>query len=511
MKKIAIVGGGLAGLIACDFLSEYFEVDVYEKDARLGGRLKAFTQEVEINGKKRIIEGDHGYHGFFINYYNYYDYMKKRGIENYLQHPKTYPFYSSNIKVQNLDFVCGGIPYFIFYMILSIRTILLKFKFNEILIYVSYIFNNFFVLIYDIIKISIKFFRMLMINDDLLDKYDSVNILDYFDNISDPFLKKNVIDGVRSATRNFFSDPKQMSITAMMKFLHEYGFSSQMWNKKPFQLIGVSNTLEKSVTNQIIKYIKHGTVYNNTIVDKIFKQNNKFIVNNKIYDYCIVAVNQLAAVDLMLKSPDLNIKVPSTLIIKQENIVQYYCVRIFLDKKVNVASENDVIGIGTSLNDEIKYLTYVHFYFKNDANYTEMTFENIYVYELQGLYFEGYRTIDEMYNILVSEFFIIFPEVKDAKILTHIVSSNYSNATQYNINQNKDKFKTISTCENLYFAGDWINTGMYTFLMENACLSAKLAVNEIFKKEHKKPLEIIQHTKEGYFSFIYKYFNFFDL
>lgn len=73
MKKIAIVGGGLAGLIACDFLSEYFEVDVYEKDARLGGRLKAFTQEVEINGKKRIIEGDHGYHGFFINYYNYYD------------------------------------------------------------------------------------------------------------------------------------------------------------------------------------------------------------------------------------------------------------------------------------------------------------------------------------------------------------------------------------------------------------------------------------------------------
>ena len=48
--KIAVLGAGISGLGSAYLLSKKYEVDVYEKESRLGGHAR--TTQIEENGKK---------------------------------------------------------------------------------------------------------------------------------------------------------------------------------------------------------------------------------------------------------------------------------------------------------------------------------------------------------------------------------------------------------------------------------------------------------------------------
>ena len=48
MEKIAIIGGGWAGLTSALLLSEKNEVHLFESSANLGGRARSFRQKNEI-------------------------------------------------------------------------------------------------------------------------------------------------------------------------------------------------------------------------------------------------------------------------------------------------------------------------------------------------------------------------------------------------------------------------------------------------------------------------------
>ena len=50
--KIAVLGAGISGLGSAYILSKKYEVDLYEKDNRLGGHAR--TTMVEENGKKGV-------------------------------------------------------------------------------------------------------------------------------------------------------------------------------------------------------------------------------------------------------------------------------------------------------------------------------------------------------------------------------------------------------------------------------------------------------------------------
>jgi len=66
-KKVAIVGGGLAGLAASHELSRRgFEVTLLEKSPQLGGKIASW--DISVNGEDMRME--HGFHGFFPQYYN---------------------------------------------------------------------------------------------------------------------------------------------------------------------------------------------------------------------------------------------------------------------------------------------------------------------------------------------------------------------------------------------------------------------------------------------------------
>lgn len=88
-RRVAVVGGGLAGVGAADTLARRgYAVDLYEAEAWLGGKLGAWTARASDGEEVRV---EHGFHAFFRHYHNLDRFLvalglraRFRAIEDYL-------------------------------------------------------------------------------------------------------------------------------------------------------------------------------------------------------------------------------------------------------------------------------------------------------------------------------------------------------------------------------------------------------------------------------------------
>ncbi|MEW5309917.1 MAG: hypothetical protein WDW38_001759 [Sanguina aurantia] len=97
--KVAIVGGGLAGLsTAVELLDQGYEVDIYEGRTWMGGKVASYIDK----------DGNHvemGLHVFFGCYHNLFRLMAKSGVlENLLVKDHTHTFVNLGGDVRELDF-----------------------------------------------------------------------------------------------------------------------------------------------------------------------------------------------------------------------------------------------------------------------------------------------------------------------------------------------------------------------------------------------------------------------
>lgn len=77
-RRVAVIGGGLAGLGAAELLSRRgFEVVLIERNAYLGGKLAGWRERLP-DGSEHAIE--HGFHAFFRHYYNLVEWMIELGL-----------------------------------------------------------------------------------------------------------------------------------------------------------------------------------------------------------------------------------------------------------------------------------------------------------------------------------------------------------------------------------------------------------------------------------------------
>ncbi|QDG53706.1 FAD-dependent oxidoreductase [Persicimonas caeni] len=77
-KKVAILGGGIAGLSAAHELVERgFEVDVYERRAIFGGKARSMPVEGTATGDRSPLPGEHGFR-FFPSFYRHLKDTMKR-------------------------------------------------------------------------------------------------------------------------------------------------------------------------------------------------------------------------------------------------------------------------------------------------------------------------------------------------------------------------------------------------------------------------------------------------
>ncbi|WP_295400046.1 FAD-dependent oxidoreductase [uncultured Thiocystis sp.] len=86
--RVAVVGGGLAGMAAAyELLKRGFDVTLVERSTNLGGRLTGWN--VDVNGETMATE--HGFHGFFNQYYNLNGLLDELGLRGNFKPVNDYP------------------------------------------------------------------------------------------------------------------------------------------------------------------------------------------------------------------------------------------------------------------------------------------------------------------------------------------------------------------------------------------------------------------------------------
>src|SRR5918995_422403 len=82
-EKVAVVGGGLAGIGAASLLAERgFKVTLFERNHYLGGKVGCWDVPFEDGNTTKV---DHGFHAFFRHYYNLRSFMEKIGATEHLK------------------------------------------------------------------------------------------------------------------------------------------------------------------------------------------------------------------------------------------------------------------------------------------------------------------------------------------------------------------------------------------------------------------------------------------
>ena len=82
-ERVAVVGGGLAGIGAASLLGERgFKVTLFERNHYLGGKAGCWDVPFEDGNVTKV---DHGFHAFFRHYYNLRSFMEKNGAAEHLK------------------------------------------------------------------------------------------------------------------------------------------------------------------------------------------------------------------------------------------------------------------------------------------------------------------------------------------------------------------------------------------------------------------------------------------
>jgi isorenieratene synthase len=77
-RKVAVIGGGLAGLAsAYELTRRGFQVTLLERAPQLGGKIAGWS--IQVNGTPFVME--HGFHGFFPQYYNLWSLVRELEIQ----------------------------------------------------------------------------------------------------------------------------------------------------------------------------------------------------------------------------------------------------------------------------------------------------------------------------------------------------------------------------------------------------------------------------------------------
>ena len=121
--KIAIIGSGISGLSAAYYLSDQHEVDLFEKDSRLGGHTHTHTLELE---KKIRVDS-----GFIVMNDRNYPLLTKLFLELEIElHPTSMSF---SVDTENISWCSEEFKKFRFFNSLKkIRIFLEMVRFNNI-------------------------------------------------------------------------------------------------------------------------------------------------------------------------------------------------------------------------------------------------------------------------------------------------------------------------------------------------------------------------------------------
>lgn len=466
-KRVAVIGGGIAGIASAATLTEKgFEVDLFEKASFLGGKVGSW--EFESNGE--TLRTEHGFHAFFRQYYNLLDFLKEIGAHKHLIPIDDYVILFDNNKKQGFKDVetTPGLNILDLkkYGIYGMRLMLSPFS-MPLLSLLRFNFN--------------KTFK----------KFDNENFAHFAKRTHLPKKMQLVFN---SFARAFFAEPENMSMAELIKGFHFYYLS----NDKGLVYDVLDSDFQTSFIDYCIKHLENNgaKIYLNKGVDQLTYKQDKFVINDNTYDYCVLCTDVNATKSIIQNSKGLEkFETLNQQSQALQNSGNYAVIRLWTDK-----FETDKELPFFIFTDRLKCLDSVTLYHKMEKESAQWSKENNGgIFELHSYAVPKDMSKEDCKEQLMVELYHYFPELKSMNIKHEYYQfRNDFSAFHTGLHKNRPTIKT--EVPNLFFAGDWVKMDNCSMLMEGAYVSGALAANYILTKEGVQEKQLYQVPTKGLFA-----------
>ncbi len=272
-EKIAIIGSGISGITCSLFLSDKYDVHLYEKNNYLGGHTRT----------KNVIEGDFQHNidtGFIV--FNDKNYQDLNSLFNFLNIETENSNMSFSVSIENPDLEYGG------------RNLLTLFAQKKNIFSSNYIF-----FIYEIIKFY-NHCKKISLTNEYLDQYtldDFLTKYKYTDILRD-FHIYPIVSSIWSSNRD---NVKKFPLKSFINFFNNHGLFN-IFNRPQWKFVkgGSKKYIDSILKKRLFKY------YINKLVKKIQRNDNEnFIIfenNEKIkFNKIILATHADQSLDILEK------------------------------------------------------------------------------------------------------------------------------------------------------------------------------------------------------------------
>lgn len=466
-KKVAVIGGGIAGIASASTLAEKgFEVHLFEKAHFLGGKVGSW----EFESAGETLRTEHGFHAFFRQYFNLLEFLKQIGADKHLIPIDDYVLlYEDNQKqgFKNVETTPG----------LNVLDLKKYGVFNWLTL---------------ISPFSMPFLALLRFDfKKTFKKFDKENFAQY---AKRTFMPKKMQLVFNSFARAFFAEPENMSMAELIKGFHFYFLS----NDKGLIYDVLDQDFQSSFIDYCIRYMeKHQVkIHLNQGVEELVYTENSFQVNGETFDYCILCTDVNATKNIIARSKGMEqFTTLNRQAAKLENSGHYAVIRLWTD-----SFEKDQRLPFFIFTDRLKCLDSVTLYHKMEKESREWSDKNNGgIFELHSYAVPQGMDKASCREALIQELYHYFPELSEMNI-KHEYYQFRNDFSAFHTGLYADRPRIKTEVPGLFYAGDWVKMDNCAMLMEGAYVSGTLAANHILKAEGVQEKSLVQVPTKGLFA-----------
>lgn len=449
--RVAIIGGGVAGLTAATTLAARgLRVVVFEAKGHVGGKLGSWPVEWTTgpDGARETVWASHGFHAFFRHYFNLNRWLDSLGGRRTFRAIDDYA-----IIAQDGDVVRFGR--------LETTPILNLFAMSRAGIYK--LTDSLHAPQRDVMGVLLEYDGPKTFRD-----YDHLSFAD-FDRFAQLPPRLRLAFGTFS--RAFFADDDKISLAELVKSFHFYYLSHDHGLLYDYPTRDYEPTILAPARARITD--AGGEVRTSTPVESLAREDRGFTVNGERFDDVIVATDVVGARRVITGATGL----PDALRARFDALRpgQRYAVwRIWTDRDVRADLPVFVI------TDKVRVLDAIAVYHRveeESANFVARhggAILELHCYAVpEDLVDEAELRADFRREVVR-----FFPELEGFEVRAEVIQLE-RNFTAFHVGAHATRPTADSGVEGLSFAGDWVRLDFPAMLLEGACASGLVAANRV--------------------------------
>jgi len=457
-KRVAVIGGGLAGFGAASLLAERgYEVVLIEKQETLGGKIRAWRQTLS-DGSEAMVE--HGFHAFFRHYYNLTEFLERLGIYQELASIEDYLILGLDGK-QHGFLESETVP------VLNIMGLARQgvFKWRDVLL-----------------SPAVK-------HMDVLLRYNPETTFDELDDLSFAEfariaeLPRGLMLSFNTFARAFFAEEDRMSMAELVKSFHFYYLSQPAGLLYEYPVADYNT----AVVNPILAHLTERgvAVRPGTSVVGIDRDGERFVVRTEgpgseatTVDAVVLATDVVGARAVAEGAPWLDEASPEVAgkLKALEPSQRYAVLRIWTDTDL---PEDMPLFVITERRRALDAIALYHRFDPDCAAWAKP--RGGAVLELHCYAVPDDLEEEAIHAQMLEELAHFFPHTRGQRIIREYMQIN-KNFSAFHVGMRAARPVTETGVPGFYLAGDWVKLGLPVMLMEAAYTSGVLAANAVLRE-----------------------------